>query len=368
MAYIGNQQTEGFSSIPAKQDLTGASGTSLTLSHAVANAESISLFINNVRQEPTTAYSATGTAVTLTGSVVATDDIYVVYNSLALQTTVPPDASVSTAKIIDGSVTSAKLDTNIAITGDLTVDTSTLKVDSTNNRVGIGTASPTKKVSASIGLNDTDGFALEYSGEAKAGMFVVPATGEVRMGAINSSGTYFSTFYANNSEAMRIDSSGNLLIGVTSFTSGGGGVKLGGTQATREFSATGTGAIQQIGFHNPNGEVGSIYSSGSSTVFATSSDYRLKENIDYTWDATTRLKQLKPARFNFIDDDTNTLIDGFIAHEAATVVPEAVIGTKDAVNEEGNIKPQGIDASKLVPLLCKTIQELEARITALEAS
>jgi len=115
MAYIGNQQTQGFSSIPAKQDLTGATGTSLTLTHAVASAEGIDLFINNVRQESGEAYSigGDGVTVTLTGSVVATDDIYVVYNSLALQTTVPPDASVSTAKIIDGSVTAAKLATSL---------------------------------------------------------------------------------------------------------------------------------------------------------------------------------------------------------------------------------------------------------------
>jgi hypothetical protein len=111
MGYIGNQQTEGFSSIPAKQDLTGATGTSLTLSHAVASAEGIDLFINNVRQESGEAYSIAGdgVTVTLTGSVVAADDIYVVYNSLALQTSVVPDASVSTAKIIDGNVTAAKL-------------------------------------------------------------------------------------------------------------------------------------------------------------------------------------------------------------------------------------------------------------------
>jgi hypothetical protein len=111
MAYIGNQQTQGFSSRPPKQDLTGASGTSLTLSHAVASAEGIDLFINNVRQESGEAYSigGDGVTVTLTGSVAASDDIYVVYNSLALQTTVPPDASVSTAKIIDGAVTTAKI-------------------------------------------------------------------------------------------------------------------------------------------------------------------------------------------------------------------------------------------------------------------
>lgn len=111
MGYIGNQQTQGFSQVPAKQDFTNITGTSLTLSHAVAGAEGIDLFINNVRQEPTTAYSigADGVTVTLTGSVVAADDIYVVYNSLALQTTVTPDASVSTAKLIDGNVTAAKL-------------------------------------------------------------------------------------------------------------------------------------------------------------------------------------------------------------------------------------------------------------------
>ena len=121
--------------------------------------------------------------------------------------------------------------------------------------------------------------------------------------------------------------------------------------------------------------VGTITSSGSSTNYNTSSDYRIKENVDYTWDATTRLKQLKPARFNFIADDTNALVDGFIAHEVSSVVPEAITGTKDATetytNDEGNeqtrIVAQGIDQAKLVPLLVKTIQELEARITALEA-
>ena len=115
----------------------------------------------------------------------------------------------------------------------------------------------------------------------------------------------------------------------------------------------------------------------------------MKENVNYDFDATTRLKQLKPARFNFIADDTTT-IDGFLAHEVSSVVPEAISGTKDAVqvwengenlpegvsvgdnklDENGNTIPkyQGIDQSKLVPLLVKTIQELEARITALEAN
>jgi hypothetical protein len=154
------------------------------------------------------------------------------------------------------------------------------------------------------------------------------------------------------------------------------------------MSSSSTASKQRMWFVNANGLVGSVSTSGSSTVFATSSDYRIKENVDYTWDATTRLKQLKPARFNFIADDTTT-VDGFLAHEVATVVPDAVTGTKDAMrDEEYEVTPavmdgetvvtaavmgtrsipdiQGIDQSKLVPLLVKTIQELEARITTLE--
>ena len=103
MAYIGNKADTAFTSL-IKQDLTGASGTSLTLTHAVANANDIALYINNVRQEPISAYSTNGTAVTLTGSVASTDDIYVIYLARAVQTTVPPDGSVSTAKIASSAV------------------------------------------------------------------------------------------------------------------------------------------------------------------------------------------------------------------------------------------------------------------------
>ena len=143
MAYVGNPQAAAFSSRPPKQDLTGAVGTSLTLSHAVANAESISLFINNVRQEPTTAYSVVGTAVTLTGSVVATDDIYVVYNSLALQESVPPDGSVGTAKISNNAVTTSKLAATIAPT-NLETTASTFKMTdlSSNAFYRTGTFTP----------------------------------------------------------------------------------------------------------------------------------------------------------------------------------------------------------------------------------
>ena len=136
-----------------------------------------------------------------------------------------------------------------------------------------------------------------------------------------------------------------------------------GHTACHFSNSEGSGAYR-IRFDSNDTVVGSIGVGTSSTAYNTSSDYRLKENVDYTWDATTRLKQLKPARFNFIADDTNTLVDGFIAHEVSSIVPEAITGTKDAVDADDNPEYQGIDQSKLVPLLVKTIQELEARLTA----
>jgi len=135
----------------------------------------------------------------------------------------------------------------------------------------------------------------------------------------------------------------------------------------------GTNGYNGIEFDNATGSlVGRITINSGTTAYVTSSDYRLKENVTDMTGATTRLKQLKPKRFNWIADNTNTLIDGFLAHEVSSIVPEAVAGEKDAVHpdghhEAGEIDPQGIDHSKLVPLLVKTIQELEARITALEA-
>ncbi len=149
-----------------------------------------------------------------------------------------------------------------------------------------------------------------------------------------------------------------------------------------------------LGFSNPNGGIGAINTNGTTTSFVTSSDYRLKTAVEYDWNATTRLKQLKPARFKWIaDGDDAVEVDGFLAHEVESIIPEAITGNgKDAMMDEayevsaeekdadGNVTKeavmgtrsvpdlQGIDQSKLVPLLCKTILELEARITALETA
>ena len=114
--------------------------------------------------------------------------------------------------------------------------------------------------------------------------------------------------------------------------------------------------------------IGQVARNGTSDAvqFLTSSDYRLKENVNYTFDATTLVKQLKPCRFTWIDDESDDVYEGFLAHELQEVVPRAVNGAKDAVDADGNIEAQSIDKSDIVPLLVKTIQELEARITALE--
>ena len=110
----------------------------------------------------------------------------------------------------------------------------------------------------------------------------------------------------------------------------------------------------------------SIDTSANTVSFNTSSDYRLKENVDYDFTALDRVAQLKPARFNFISD-ANTTVDGFLAHEVQDIVPEAIFGEKDAVDDEGNPEYQGIDQSKLVPLLTKAIQEQQAIIDDLKS-
>ena len=128
---------------------------------------------------------------------------------------------------------------------------------------------------------------------------------------------------------------------------------------------------QHISFSHPNAEdtaVGNINSTSSATNYVTSSDYRVKENIVPMENAIDRVKQLKPSRFNFIVEPNKT-VDGFIAHEAQEIVPEAVTGEKDAVREDDSSKiiPQGIDQSKLVPLLCGALQEAISRIEQLES-
>jgi hypothetical protein len=111
MPFIGNQPALSYTSF-AKQDFTTSATTSYTLDNPVANANELALFINFVRQEPTTAYSASGTSLTLTSATSATDDMYCVYLGKAVQTVNPPAGSVGTSQLADASVTPAKLNLN----------------------------------------------------------------------------------------------------------------------------------------------------------------------------------------------------------------------------------------------------------------
>ena len=102
MGYIGNQASTNFSSL-AKQVITGNGGASYTLTTPVANANELEIFVNNVRQEPSVAYTTNGTALTMTGNVASTDDFYVVYQGKAVQTTTPPAGSITNAMFAPGT-------------------------------------------------------------------------------------------------------------------------------------------------------------------------------------------------------------------------------------------------------------------------
>ena len=299
-----------------------------------------------------------------------------------------------------------------------------LFVDGGNDKVGIGNNNPNDfgSLASDLVIGTTSGehgLTIVTGTGNSARMQFADNTASPFVGAIEYAHASINAmiFYTDGSARMRISSSGTVFYGCTALPDGSAdGVSLASTQSQRRFSINATSTSNQILFYNGNGNIGTISTNGSATAYATSSDYRLKENVVTDWDATTRLKQLKPSRFNFIAD-ADTTVDGFLAHEAQAVVPECVTGTKDATEditnvvlnadgtvltqdiseadwEEGKLSTtdadgntvdpiyasdttwvasktipvmQGIDQSKLVPLLVKTIQELEARITALES-
>ena len=131
------------------------------------------------------------------------------------------------------------------------------------------------------------------------------------------------------------------------------------------FLRSGTYSGGAMKFYSNTSNVGSVQINASSTSYNTTSDYRAKENIAPMENSIDRLKELKPCRFNFLVDPENT-VDGFIAHETQEVVPEAITGEKDRLDYEGNPEYQGIDQSKLVPLLTAALKEAISKIEQLE--
>jgi hypothetical protein len=408
---------------------SGSDDNSATLSYT---ADNIQVVMNGVVLDPSDFTATNGTSVVL-ASGAALNDLVNIY---AFKSFTTADMVSKSA----GGTFAGAVGFSGGITGDVAFDTSTLKVDAANNRVGISTASPT----APLHLNTSasgDIAILNTSANSGTGLFINSQTANqidvvgydgsaanavnIRSGGATGSGLNVNTSnnvgigttspvsqltlantsdivftqngygiswggdngsprifgtsggalsfkHGGGSTAVTIDTSGTVLVGSTSFSEDGStnSIKIHPDEILT--GTTSTSANTHLGFSNPNGRVGSIITNGSGTAFNTSSDYRLKENVADMTGAITRVKALAPKRFNFIADADRT-VDGFLAHEAQAVVPEAVTGTKDEVDDDGNAVMQGIDQSKLVPLLTAALKEsiakietLEAKVTALE--
>jgi hypothetical protein len=275
-------------------------------------------------------------------------------------------------------------------------------VTTTGGNVGVGTSSPATygKLAVSTGT-DKDGVSIVYTAgptgtNGPALNFYNTSNTAIYKGASvqgictnggggGSSDLVFST--TTNGTLIdrgRFDSGGNLLVGLTSAQSGIAadpiGISLYGngsatSQGVGIFTRnSGNGvlyvnakvsAASLINFYCNNTTVGVISSNGSTTTYGTSSDYRLKENVQPMAGALARVAALKPVTYTW--KNTGAYDEGFIAHELQEVCPSAVSGKKDAVNEDGSIKPQSIDTSFLVATLTAAIQEQQAIITALTA-
>jgi hypothetical protein len=294
------------------------------------------------------------------------------------------DAAYIQSAALDGSFTSKSLLLN-ANGGNVGIGTAapqhelqvfgaqpTLSIrDSTNG--GSGTWTLGREIATlNFMTSDTTGMGAHAVAEIKV------VTGSDGQASPPGDMTFCTGSYNNAAaEAGRFTHGKSFIVGNTAEptgSNGGGSGFITDSVGRRNLvlATTSTGLTDIANFRNPNGTVGTIRTNGSGTSYYTSSDYRLKENVVTDWDATTRLKQLKPSRFNFIAD-ADTTLDGFLAHEVQDIVPEATHGTKDELDSDGNPEYQGIDHARLVPLLTKAMQEqqtlienLTARIATLE--
>jgi hypothetical protein len=238
----------------------------------------------------------------------------------------------------------------------------------TSGNLGVGTSSPTiYGTYKTLEVRGTGGGLVQFgTGATTAAYLYQDGTNSGFTNVANG----VMTFATNNVERGRFDSGGLFRIG---STSGGNGVKLqvhGDTSPDSLCSFRDTRTDSYSGapimyFQRTSGTVGSITTTTTTTAYNTSSDYRLKENIAPMTGALSRVAALKPCVYTW--KATGETDEGFIAHELAEVCPSAVTGEKDAVNEDGSIKPQGIDTSFLVATLTAAIQELKAEVDALRA-
>ncbi len=288
----------------------------------------------------------------------------------------------STAPAFQGTDTNTGLFYGTDIVGISTGGSERVRVDASGN-VGIGTTSPVASYRLSIydqtnGATNISGLALIEPGAATSYSYfktTSQASADTRTIIGNGAASRAFAFETGGTERMRIDSSGRLMLGTTTTSISSLDAKyFDAADGQRLFSARGsTAAREHIIFLNPNGDVGSIDTTSSSTAYNTSSDYRLKENITPMTGALAKVALLKPVTYTWKVDGSDG--EGFIAHELQEVKPDCVTGTKDEVDAEGNPKYQGVDTSFLVATLTAAIQEqqtiinaLKARVTALEAS
>ena len=252
----------------------------------------------------------------------------------------------------------------------------------TSQNVGIGTSSPSSALQISrpqgavtitsttttnsvyLGFNNGGGNSYVGVDTSTGSVFSSGSYGMTLFNAANSA----TTFFTNATERMRIVSGGGVVvagttqIGSARFSTYGGGGSGDDCWSTKPI--TNITYNPGVFYNNAGSLVGFIQCSGSATTFGTTSDYRLKENIAPMTGALDTVLALKPVTYKW--KSTGEGSQGFIAHELQAIVPECVIGEKDAINEDGSIKPQGIDTSFLVATLTAAIQELNKKVTDLE--
>jgi hypothetical protein len=300
-----------------------------------------------------------------------------------------------------GSVTLQEPTTASNVTLNLPAADGTVVYENASGTVGIGTSSPAYKLQANAGNsnNNNDANTIVATGTNHVRLKVhTPTTGGFRASlvlssdeavtatgnevSISTTGSDEMQFATSGTERARIDSSGNLLVGKTSsdLSTPGFGVDIrsgvlngvsiikndgqwGTALFIRRNTGVGTGAVAEFNYDGTT--TGTIGITATTTAYNTSSDYRLKENVQPMTGALAKVAALKPCAYTWKADGSNG--QGFIAHELAEVVPDAVTGEKDAVNEDGSIKPQGIDTSFLVATLTAAIQEQQAMIEELKA-
>ena len=268
-------------------------------------------------------------------------------------------------------------------TGDLYFSTSnggspTEKMRITSDgKVGINTNAPDADLQIiTAGSSDEDGVLKIGGSAASLGLVIDYDQSNTTVAKITSNPTYTNTDSLMklcvdgdaNSDQLVLTGGGHIIFGNTSVAgaTGGTGSAFGVESNGRRTlfqGTTSTSAMTMQAFYNPNGQVGRIALDGSSTTYYTSSDYRLKEDLQ-NFNGLEKISKIPVYDFKWKVDESRSY--GVLAHELQEVIPDAVGGEKDAINEDESINPQGVDYSKIVPILIKSIQELEARIKELE--